>query len=108
MRALELAIVAAVALGCRPVAAQDATMGEQLFSRCTVCHDVGPRAQNRVDALALNLAHLGPQAVLARGYAIVTTADATVVQDATQLAPGDDVTLTFARGRAGARVTSRE
>lgn len=66
------------------------------------------RAQNRVDALALNLAHLGPQAVLARGYAIVTTADATVVQDATQLAPGDDVTLTFARGRAGARVTSRE
>lgn len=48
MRALELAIVAAVALGCRPVAAQDATMGEQLFSRCTVCHDVGPRAQNRV------------------------------------------------------------
>lgn len=66
------------------------------------------RAQNRINALALNLAHLGPQAVLARGYAIVSASDATIVQDAMQLAPGDDVTLTFARGRAGARVTFRE
>ena len=48
MRALGLAIVAAAALGCGPAAAQDATMGEQLFSRCTVCHDTGAGAQNRV------------------------------------------------------------
>ena len=42
------------------------------------------RARGAVAALAQNLAHLNPQAVLERGYAIVTTADGAIVQDATR------------------------
>ncbi len=58
----------------------------------------------RLATLGRNLAHLNPQSVLERGYAIVTTADGTVVQDASRLAPGDTVALSFARGRADARI----
>jgi exodeoxyribonuclease VII large subunit len=66
------------------------------------------RLSLRIGALAQNLAHLSPQAVLERGYAIVTTAAGGVVQDAAQLAPGDDVTLTLARGSAKAVIVKRE
>ncbi len=58
--------------------------------------------------LAQNLAHLNPQAVLERGYAIVTTAQGGIVQDAAQVDIGDDVTLKFARGSAGAKIRSRD
>ncbi len=70
------------------------------------------RAGMRVDTLAQNLAHLSPRHVLERGYAIVARKDGgaagDVVQDARVLAPGEDVEITFARGRAGARVTGVE
>jgi len=46
--------------------------------------------------------------VLTRGYAIVTTIDGSVVADAAQLAPSDEVVLKFARGRAKATVTKSE
>jgi exodeoxyribonuclease VII large subunit len=62
----------------------------------------------RLDTLAQNLAHLSPQRVLERGYAIVTRADDEVVQDAASLTRGEDVAITFARGRAGAKVTDVE
>jgi len=62
----------------------------------------------RVAALGQNLAHLNPHAVLERGYAIVTAESGMIVHDAAQVAPQDDVTLTFARGRAGATITRRE
>jgi exodeoxyribonuclease VII large subunit len=62
----------------------------------------------RIAALAQNLAHLSPQAVLERGYAIVTTDAGSIVQDAAELAPGDAVTLTLARGRASAIVADRD
>jgi exodeoxyribonuclease VII large subunit len=42
--------------------------------------------------------------VLERGYAIVTAESGAIVQDSSQLAPGDEVTLTLARGRAGAKI----
>jgi exodeoxyribonuclease VII large subunit len=58
----------------------------------------------RLAHLALALKHLGPQAVLDRGYSIVLTDAGAVVQDASQLRQGDDVTLRFARGAAGATV----
>ncbi len=58
----------------------------------------------RLDALAQNLAHLDPQAVLTRGYAYVAMADGQLVVDARQVAAGDAVALTFARGSAVARV----
>jgi exodeoxyribonuclease VII large subunit len=63
------------------------------------------RAGTRLAALAQNLAHLNPQAVLGRGYALVTTADGAIVQDAAQVAPGDAVALEFARGGAAATIT---
>ena len=59
----------------------------------------------RVGLLARSLAHLNPQAVLDRGYAIVTDGDGAIVKDAATLAAGDDVDIAFARGKAGARIT---
>jgi len=58
----------------------------------------------RVDALGRALTHLNPRAVLERGYAIVTTSDGALVDDVANLSPGDDVTLSFARGSADATI----
>jgi exodeoxyribonuclease VII large subunit len=55
--------------------------------------------------LGAHLNALSPQLVLERGYSIVARADGHIVRDAAELAPADDVTLTFARGGALARVT---
>ena len=65
------------------------------------------RGRAQIAALGRSLAHLNPQAVLERGYAIVTTADGAIVHDAERLAIGEDVGLAFARGTAGARITRR-
>jgi exodeoxyribonuclease VII large subunit len=59
----------------------------------------------RIASLELALKHLGPQAVLDRGYSIVMTEKGAVVQDASQLAAGEGVALRFARGTADATVT---
>jgi exodeoxyribonuclease VII large subunit len=59
---------------------------------------------HRLSNLALALKHLGPQAVLERGYSIVTAATGEVVQDAGRLRTGDNVGLRFARGTAEAVV----
>ena len=48
MRTVLMSAAIMVGLGVGPAPAQDAIMGEQLFSRCTVCHEVGPGAVNRV------------------------------------------------------------
>jgi exodeoxyribonuclease VII large subunit len=53
-----------------------------------------------------SLRHLNPQSVLQRGYSITEDADG-IVRDAWQLAVGQDVTITFAKGQAGAKVTRR-
>ncbi|MEP7328732.1 MAG: exodeoxyribonuclease VII large subunit [Betaproteobacteria bacterium] len=63
------------------------------------------RAQDRITALAQNLAHLNPQGVLDRGYALVRGADGNVVQGAEQIATGDPVSITFARDGADAVIT---
>jgi exodeoxyribonuclease VII large subunit len=60
--------------------------------------------EHRLGGLERNLRHLGPQAVLDRGYSIVTTAAGAIVEDAQQAAAGDALTLTFARGSADAQV----
>jgi exodeoxyribonuclease VII large subunit len=66
------------------------------------------RAGARLAALEQSLAHLNPQAVLERGYAIVTTRDGAVVYDAAVLAVGDNVALSFARGNADAKISRRD
>jgi exodeoxyribonuclease VII large subunit len=65
------------------------------------------RATERVAALAQNVVHLNPEAVLERGYAIVARVDGTFVTDARQVDIGDPVALTFARGGAAATITKR-
>jgi len=62
----------------------------------------------RLAALEQNLSHLNPQAVLERGYAIVATGEGAIVQDAAQVAAGDRVALTFARGTAGAIIDAAD
>jgi len=62
----------------------------------------------RLNALAQSLAHLSPEGVLTRGYALVTTREGTVVFDAKQVAPSDTVLLRFARGSAEATITRSE
>ena len=66
-----------------------------------------PAAQ-RVSALTQNLAHLNPESVLTRGYAIVATADGVIVNDAAQVSAGDRVGLTFARGGADATIVAKK
>jgi exodeoxyribonuclease VII large subunit len=64
-------------------------------------------ASQRLAALAQNLAHLNPESVLDRGYAIVATADGTIVADAAQVSAGDRVALTFSRGGADATIDGK-
>jgi exodeoxyribonuclease VII large subunit len=61
----------------------------------------------RLKGLAALVQSLGPGAVLARGYAIVHTADGSIARDAASLATGDELDIALARGRVGARVTDR-
>jgi exodeoxyribonuclease VII large subunit len=61
-------------------------------------------AETRVAVLARSLAHLNPQAVLDRGYAIVTAQDGAIVEDAAGLRLGDEVEIALARGTAGATI----
>jgi exodeoxyribonuclease VII large subunit len=50
-----------------------------------------------------SLRHLNPRSVLERGYSITASAGG-IVRDGSKLAAGEDVTITFARGWAGAQV----
>jgi len=58
----------------------------------------------RVQQAQQGLAHLDPEAVLQRGYALALNAAGAVVTDAARLHPGDTLALRFARGRADTRV----
>jgi exodeoxyribonuclease VII large subunit len=68
------------------------------------------QAQARLGSVLARLnAHLnalGPQQVLERGYSIVARLDGDIVRAGADLAPGDEVGLTFARGGAQAVVSS--
>jgi exodeoxyribonuclease VII large subunit len=68
-------------------------------------------ARRRIEAAAAqlarmdaNLKHLNPQSVLERGYSITEAAGGAIVRDAARLKVGEDVTITFSRGRVGAQV----
>jgi exodeoxyribonuclease VII large subunit len=54
-----------------------------------------------------HLAHLHPQSVLERGYSVVENAAGKIVRDSAQIAGGDEVKMTFAKGVARARVTGK-
>jgi len=60
--------------------------------------------QRRLDALTRALAHLGPQAVMERGYSIVRDSEGHIVRSVAVLAPGDALDIQFAEGGTKARV----
>jgi exodeoxyribonuclease VII large subunit len=73
-------------------------------------HSMAARVEGQriaLDALATNLAHLSPDAVLQRGYSITRKSDGSIVRSIEQLAEDDALRLTFGHGWAGARVTRR-
>jgi exodeoxyribonuclease VII large subunit len=58
----------------------------------------------RLVKMKASLAHLNPQAVLERGYSIVEKPGGQIVRSAQQIAAGEWLRLTFARGAAQTRV----
>jgi exodeoxyribonuclease VII large subunit len=61
--------------------------------------------RQRLAGMQLHLGGLDPASVLARGYAIVSTAGDTVVSSAAQVAPGDSIHVRVSDGTFGAEVT---
>lgn len=59
---------------------------------------------NRLANIAAALAHLNPEATLARGFSIVRDAGGKLVTDASSLHPGQTVSLYLARGSAEAGI----
>ncbi len=64
-------------------------------------------ATQRLQLAQRGLDAISPLATLARGYAIVTGPDGSVVQDAQQLAKGDLIEARLAQGRVRARVVDQ-
>ncbi|MDR1425047.1 MAG: exodeoxyribonuclease VII large subunit [Azoarcus sp.] len=60
----------------------------------------------RLDALAASLRHLGPQAVLARGYGIVRDGTGKVLRSAASVRAGEALDIRLAEGRLDAKVTN--
>ena len=60
--------------------------------------------QGRLRLAMATLEASSPEAVLARGFAVVRRADGTAVRDAGTLAAGDRVEMVFAKGGASASI----
>ena len=56
--------------------------------------------------LAASLTLLNPDAILARGYSIVTDKAGSILRDSRNLEPNDHIVVSFRSGRAEATVTS--
>ncbi|HEY4609255.1 MAG TPA: exodeoxyribonuclease VII large subunit, partial [Ilumatobacteraceae bacterium] len=57
-----------------------------------------------IDAVAARVRSLDPVHTMARGWSITRTSDGVIVRDASEIAPGDTITTTFAGGSARSRV----
>lgn len=66
------------------------------------------RKLQAVQSLSAHLEHLHPQAVLSRGYSIVTREDGVIVRDSAEIDIGSRVSVTLAHGHAGARIESKD
>ncbi len=90
---------------------------EHLVRECSRCEEVlRGRLEHAVKQYCSLLSHrvalakkaldlASPLATLARGFAVVTRPDGSVVSDANTVAPGDEIEARLASGRIGARVT---
>ena len=66
-------------------------------------------ARTRIEQQAARLDGLSPLGVLARGYSLTQrAADGTIVRDAAELSPGDEIVTRFGHGRATSRVERTE
>lgn len=93
----------------RPDTASQVHRLEILASRlCSARQKTMQQKSNALARLQTSLAHLNPEAVLARGYSIVSNAAGEIVRDSEALAVGERIALRFARGRAEATVISRD
>jgi exodeoxyribonuclease VII large subunit len=63
------------------------------------------RRSHRVDLAERTLKTAGPEATLARGFAVVTRADGTLVTDARSVSPGEEIDARLASGHLRAKVT---
>ncbi len=66
------------------------------------------RLEHRVDLAQRTLQTASPLATLARGFAIVTRADGTLLTDTAAVAPGEEIEARLAKGRLHARVSSAD
>jgi len=81
----------------------------ELRRRLDYLYRVGLRRRaDRLDSLAAQLAHLNPQAVLARGYSIVRNQAGDLLMDSRQAIVDEAIAVTLAQGRLRARVIMRE
>jgi exodeoxyribonuclease VII large subunit len=64
-------------------------------------------AAGRIARIDANLKHLNPRHVLERGYSITESSSGAIVRDAALLEADETVTITFAKGRAGAQIKRR-
>jgi exodeoxyribonuclease VII large subunit len=87
-------------LGARP---QELVLRLRRAAHATLEH-----AASRCAHVSATLAHLDPMAVLERGYSIVEGGDGVIVRDSATLALGETVAIRFARGRARARIDSKD
>ncbi len=71
---------------------------------CVAGASQGRAQEARLVAAAQQLELVSPQAVLARGYAILQTEQGRVVRSASEVSPGDRLDATLAQGRIGVRV----
>lgn len=70
----------------------------------TAVHKQQQNRRNALENFAAALAHLNPEAILARGFSIVRDADGNLVTDAAGLHPDQIVNLHLARGEAEATI----
>jgi exodeoxyribonuclease VII large subunit len=91
----------------RPDTARHALRLEALAPklRSTWHHSLNAKASD-LSRLAASLIHLNPEAVLSRGYSIVTDASGTILRDSCTLEPNDRIAVNFHSGRVEATVTS--
>lgn len=66
------------------------------------------RRSQQLATLAAQLRHLDPNAVLGRGYSIVSTPDGRIIRDANSVEPGVQIVVHPARGRLIARVETSD
>ncbi len=63
--------------------------------------------RRRIERLMTQLDERSPLRVLERGYAMVTDASGTIVRDAAQVSPGDEIAVQLWRGRLSAEVKEK-